>query len=732
MKSENVDKNDFGFGGNMKVIIEKAEITSFGCISNKTFTPSAGMNRIKAPNESGKSTYAAFIKFIFYGFGTSKKEIMDSDRKLYLPWDTSCASGAAEILADNVRYRIERKFAPSVKEEVSVINVATGKTVFEGLCPGEVFFGVNVETAEKTFIFDQYCSLTARDSQLFDSIRNIIFSSDESGNNEQAIKRLKEAKKELKNSRGNGLIEDLEKEFEKYKSLYGESMDKMAKLNEINSATISLEKNIERNNVAERKLLAEKENYENYQAYLKLKELRELEIEVENAKRAYEIAISSLEGAGIPNDELLENLLNINAEKLSKSVLADNLKGKLNKCISQVEELKAKDITGNSDPNEVKSKLSSFSGKSKLFVILGGLGLAVSVALAVLHFVDIVSLIPVSIVGLCFALICFGLGIVKSHGKKKYIKSFGVDSEAKLIAALENHASIASQVMAKEEESAELKAEIEEAEKAITDCDNYLTEVLSKYFKNVGEDASDLIKKLRTITEKVAEAKKIAESKEQHLKQTLALFNIEELTAKASKATPPERELEEIEKQLRFVVNGKKLMEDKKIQLEKEKAVLEASIAPPSVFYEKGESVYSKLLLAKERYNALDMAITLLEEASEEMKASLAPKISAYASELFRIATGGKYVSLNVTTELSLTTDNGETSKSAQYLSAGARATAYICLRLALIKVIYGEDFPPIIFDDAFARLDSKRLEQIELAINASPAKNSQVFIFEA
>ncbi len=716
----------------MKVIIEKAEITSFGCISNKTFTPSAGMNRIKAPNESGKSTYAAFIKFIFYGFGTSKKEIMDSDRKLYLPWDTSCASGAAEILADDVRYRIERKFAPSMREEVSVINVATGKTVFEGLCPGEVFFGVNVETAEKTFIFDQYCSLTARDSQLFDSIRNIIFSGDESGSNEHAIKRLKDAKKELKNSRGNGIIEDLENEFEKYKSLYGESMDKMAKLNEINASIISFEKNIERNIVFERKLLAEKENYENYQAYLKLKELKELEIEVENAKKAYEIAVSSLAGAGIPNDELLENLLNINAEKLSQRSLVENLKGKLNKCISQTEELKARDITGNSNQQDVKSRLLNFSGKSKLFMVFGGVGTIASIATAVLHFAKIANLIAFSIVGLCVALICFGFGIANILGKKKYIKSFGVNSEEQLLGALENHSSIVSQVMAKEEETRELRNEIEETEKAIVESDSYLTEILSKYFKNVGEDATDLIKKLRTITEKVAEAKKIAESKEQYLKQTLALFNIQELTERASKATTPERELEEIEKQLRFVVNGKKLMEEKKIQLEKEKAVLEASIAPPSVFYEKGESVYGKLLLAKERYNALDIAITLLEEASEEMKASLAPKISAYASELFKIATGGKYVSLNVTTELALTTDNGETSKSAQYLSAGARATAYICLRLALIKVIYGEDFPPIIFDDAFARLDSKRIEQIELAINASPAKDSQVFIFEA
>jgi histidinol dehydrogenase len=189
---------------------------------------------------------------------------------------------------------------------------------------------------------------------------------------------------------------------------------------------------------------------------------------------------------------------------------------------------------------------------------------------------------------------------------------------------------------------------------------------------------------------------------------------------------------EEIEKQLRFVQNGIKLMEDKIIQAEKEKAVIESSITPPSTLYEKAEASYKKLTQASSRLEAIELAIELIEKASEEMKASLAPKITSYASELFSIATDGKYQALNVTTELSLTTDNGETVKSAEYLSAGARATAYICLRLALLKAVYNDTLPPIIFDDAFVRLDKTRIEQIFKAIMASPAKDAQIFVFSA
>ncbi len=717
----------------MKTIIKKIEITSFGCLKNKTLSPNDKLNEITAPNESGKSTLAAFIKFMFYGFKSAKKDIIDSDRKMYLPWDSPFVAGALEISADDNLYRIERKFAPSQKEVLTITEVSTGKAVFQGLCPGEVFFGVDMETAEKTFIFDQYCALTARDGELFDSIRNIIFSGDESSNTENALKRLKDIKKELKNSRGGGMVEKLEKEFEQYKSAYDVSMSKIATLKDISTQIALLKKNIERNSANEKKLLAEKENVEKYQAYLKLCELSELEKEAVNAENAYKIAISSLEGAGIPDNALLEDLVNANAEKLSLSSLKEELTASLKKNEEELEDIKDKTISSTESTEEIKENLSKASKGAKAFSVIGGILSALGLVSLALSFKKL-NVFLCALVFLIFALSItfFILGAVKSGKRKKYIKGFGVETEAELLALLNSREETQERKAVKEKENVSLCERIKSVSEELLQVEEKLTGVLGRYFKSSTEDSAELIRRLRSVSEKVAEAKKIAESKKESLLKTAELLDKTALEEKAKGATPPQRNMEEIEKQLKFVQNGKKLMEEKIISAEKEKAVTESSITPPSSLFEKAESVYKKLIWAKERLRAVELSIELIEKAGEEMKAALAPKITAYASELFNIATDGKYKSLNVTTELSLAVDNGETVKSAEYLSAGARACAYICLRLALLKVLYNDNFPPIIFDDAFVRLDKKRLEQINKAIFSSPAKDSQIFIFSA
>ena len=45
--------------------LEKIEITAFGKLKNVVITPTGGINMLNLPNESGKSTLAAFIQYVF-------------------------------------------------------------------------------------------------------------------------------------------------------------------------------------------------------------------------------------------------------------------------------------------------------------------------------------------------------------------------------------------------------------------------------------------------------------------------------------------------------------------------------------------------------------------------------------------------------------------------------------------------------------------------------------------
>ena len=60
------------------MIIEKIQIHSFGKLEDFTLTLDEGVNIIEGPNESGKSTIAACIRFIFYGSTAKEREQLAS------------------------------------------------------------------------------------------------------------------------------------------------------------------------------------------------------------------------------------------------------------------------------------------------------------------------------------------------------------------------------------------------------------------------------------------------------------------------------------------------------------------------------------------------------------------------------------------------------------------------------------------------------------------------------
>ena len=69
----------------MKLI--SCHIENFGKLHDLTYEFSSKVNVINAENGYGKSTLAAFIKVMFYGFDNEKKrDVFENERKRYSPW----------------------------------------------------------------------------------------------------------------------------------------------------------------------------------------------------------------------------------------------------------------------------------------------------------------------------------------------------------------------------------------------------------------------------------------------------------------------------------------------------------------------------------------------------------------------------------------------------------------------------------------------------------------------
>ena len=165
--------------------IESIHIVSFGGLRNFTLELSSGLSVIEGPNESGKSTIAAFIKFMLYGF-SSKDE-----RALHTSWDGEAAEGSMVIIHNNSRYRIGRRCAEG-RDEWQIIDCATNMQCYKGRQPGEVFLGVDSDVFEHTAYVSQIGGGRVDGEVVAEAIGNILFSADETTNVQRALKRLEE------------------------------------------------------------------------------------------------------------------------------------------------------------------------------------------------------------------------------------------------------------------------------------------------------------------------------------------------------------------------------------------------------------------------------------------------------------------------------------------------------------------------------------------------------------
>ena len=139
--------------------------------------------------------------------------------------------------------------------------------------------------------------------------------------------------------------------------------------------------------------------------------------------------------------------------------------------------------------------------------------------------------------------------------------------------------------------------------------------------------------------------------------------------------------------------------------------------------------VDGRIALLKDWQAALELSLTTLETAKQELQRRFAPQISRRAQELFSRLTGGRYNRLTLGTDFGLQVAAQEdvTLHSAQYPSDGTVDQLYLSLRLAVAEALTPE--APLILDDALVRFDDARLK-IALEVLGQEAKEKQVLLF--
>lgn len=676
--------------------IKNIKINAYGNIENRELNLKDNINIIHGENESGKSTLLSYIVNTLYGISRNKdgKEVSDYDK--YKPWNNQEYSGKLSYeLQNGEQYEIFRDFNkknPKIynsKLEDVTANFDTDKK------EGSKFFveqtGIDKQTYLSTVVsMQQEVRLEEKDQNiLIQKIANLASSGEDNVSYKKAIQKLQEKIKDEigTNKTAQKPINLIEKEINEISIKIEEIRPYQNRKYEIDGQKEEINYELEKLKIKKEILKELKENLQDCEMYKK-----EINIK-ENNKKQDTIKIGDLndekskleEQLKIPQKQIEAMQLNIESHQKEQE--------KVNQEIDQINE-KIKQINIEKQKTIKKNPLKMVA----LF------GLLAFIIWSVLTFTMIKnnSFTIIGIIGVLSFLV-MNIVIVKKERKSKREQE---NKKQKYVEEKSNEIKIL------EEKKQEINTQLneiqlkinQEKEKEININNNLSMLIgqimlLNKNNEQIEKELNETISKLENINNK-----KVAE-----IKQKYSIEIPEELLNKDVLDSKINQNEEEI---------NNKTIKTKELEIEEKNILQEV---------ERLASYEERLELDKEKYKELrkneeiiNIAISNLQEAYEEMKTTITPKFTNSLSNSIKKISDNKYNRVTINDENGMIVENsrGEYIE-AMRLSTGTIDQLYLSLRLSMVDELTKENLP-IILDETFAYFDDERLA------------NSLKFIYES
>lgn len=194
----------------------KKMTASFGTLQNASIELKDGLNIIEAPNESGKSTWCAFIKSMLYGVDSSAREKGGNkpDKIKYAPWSGAPMGGTMDVEYEGNDITLTRRGSEKFPmRELSVTYTGTAQTVQGiGPVPGEKMLGVPKDVFERSAFIGQGNVSVGQSPELERRIAAIVQTGDESTSCTEAEDRLRAAMRKRRHNRS-GRLPEIEAEI---------------------------------------------------------------------------------------------------------------------------------------------------------------------------------------------------------------------------------------------------------------------------------------------------------------------------------------------------------------------------------------------------------------------------------------------------------------------------------------------------------------------------------------
>jgi len=732
------------------MLIERIDIESFGMLKNMNITINNRINVFYGSNESGKSMLAAFIKFMFFGYAGAKlPELAQNEKKLFTPWSTSKVAGSMIVHFKDRKYKIEREYSEAARDKTRLIDLSTNITIQTEEEPGEFFFKMSEEVFTKTAFLRQFGTSEIGGEDLAGMIQNILFTADEDVNTQKTLQRLQDAKNILLTEDGAaGAVLNISRKRDDLKNSLTASVSDQRELLRMAGMIKDLEEKMLTNNSKKNELNDELENYKAYNASQELHKIENARKQVERLREnAEKVAARHSHGDFVPDLEYSRKLIEIAAqvgekkEKLKTYAEQKNISSakfseasEKNKSFKDIESAGGIDEVG----EEYMKLKKSAEGYGAFKIISAALILFSAAGIAALFVLEILrNFILFGVPALFAACAAFA---ASSEKKKKaeiedYYTSFDFKNETDFAYVLDDYPDTEAQLEI-------LKTDLDECEKILVDAEREFDEIYSKARELLlqwnktpeSDDKSpeDFIKYAKLASEAAEEIQKARSIYEQHqIKLETMLESVDEknLRKLAAAARKPNYDEKQIARELDFLSKTSESMREREDEIGRSIAAVSAKLADPVILESQIIFLEDKISELATRYSALKLAIDTLAFSCNELKNSIAPRLSESAGKLFEVITEGKYGDLISDKALGLEITEDNIKRRLEHFSAGTRDAAYLCMRMALLDLLFDDEMPPLICDESFSNLDSRRLNNL-LKVIASISRKTQVFIF--
>ena len=184
-------------------------IENFGKLKDFTYFFEDDLNVLFAENGWGKSTFAAFLVVMFYGFDGENRRNEDGNERLrYRPWGGGVYGGSVTWSSGSKTYRMMRTFGARKKDDkFSLYDDTTGfiSSDYSDRI-GEELFAIDRDSFCRTVFWSQSDHETSATTSIQAKIGDLSAQPDDLPAYDAAVKRLRREAERLRPDRSSGLI----------------------------------------------------------------------------------------------------------------------------------------------------------------------------------------------------------------------------------------------------------------------------------------------------------------------------------------------------------------------------------------------------------------------------------------------------------------------------------------------------------------------------------------------